>query len=322
MNSNPVDASPRGTDAAWWLAGLGLLAMVAVFFGDSIVRLATRWSNEPDYSHGFLVPPFAAYLLWYRRDMAQVGRGGGFVGLILLLLSAGFRLGAAYYAFPLADSAALLLLLPGAVLLMGGWSMLRWSWPAIAFLVFMIPLPGMVAERLSGPLQHVATVCGTYALQTLGVPAAAVGNVIHLSQEPPIMVVEACSGLRMLICFIAITVGAAFIVEWGPLERLVIVLSGIPIAVAANVIRIGSTGLVQEHFGPEMASKIFHDFAGWLMMPLACLFVAFELWLLNKTFPQAESGGPLVSMPASDKGQNLPSGRAVVVPAERKQPRR
>ncbi|MFO1092524.1 MAG: exosortase/archaeosortase family protein [Planctomycetaceae bacterium] len=305
----PKDAQyPAGT---WWLAGIGLSALVVLFFGNSLVALAHRWAHEQDYSHGFLVGPFAVYLLWHRRGMAIVGVGGRWAGVLLILMSAMVRLAAAYYAYPSADVAALLPCLAGVLLMLGGWSLLRWAWPAIAFLVFMIPLPGVIAERMAGPLQHMATVCGTYLLQTLGVPAASVGNVIHLSEEPPIMVVEACSGLRMLVCFIAITVGAAFVVDWGVLERLVIVLSGIPIAVAVNVARITSTGFVQEHFGADIAERIFHDFAGWLMMPLACLLVALELWLLNRTFPADESG-PLTSV--SVAGSSGSPGRSIVIP--------
>jgi exosortase len=286
-----TESTVRAASGGWWVAGLGLSALIAVFFGETLIRLSHRWANEADYSHGFLVPLFSAYLLWYRRDLMVVGSGGRWLGLLLLAGSAVLRIGSAYYAFPLADGVAIPLCLAGAVLLLGGWSLLGWSWPAIAFLMFMIPLPAAVSERLSGPLQHIATVSGTYLLQTFGVPAAAVGNVIHLSHEPPIMVVEQCSGLRMLICFIAITMGAAFVVDWGLLERLVIILSGIPIAVVSNVTRITATGLVQEHFGPEVAEKIFHDFAGWLMMPFACLLVALELWLLSRMFPSSRDDG-------------------------------
>jgi exosortase len=296
-----------------------LSALIAVFFGDTIRHLAHRWANEADYSHGFLVPVFAAYLLWYRRDMMRVGSGGRWLGLLLLLASAALRVGSAYYVFPLADGAAIPFCLAGAVLLLGGWSLMGWAWPAIAFLVFMIPLPAVIAERLSGPLQHIATVSGTYMLQTLGVPAAAVGNVIHLSHEPPIMVVEQCSGLRMLICFIAITVGAAFVVDWGLLERLVIILSGIPIAVVSNIVRITSTGMVQEHFGPEVAERIFHDFAGWLMMPFACLLVALELWMLSRMFPRSEDEAPRVAMNPTWEGETRRAPeRSVVAPTRGK----
>jgi len=309
----PTEA--RSHFGTWLLAGIALAAVVMLFFGNSVGALAHRWIHEQDYSHGFLVPPFALYLLWYRREMAVAGAGGRWAGILLILTSAAMRLGAAYFAYPSADAAALLPCLAGVALVMGGWSVLRWCWPAIAFLVFMIPLPGGISERLAGPLQHVATVCGTYLLQSLGVPAASVGNVIHLSNPPPIMVVEACSGLRMLVCFMAITVGAAFVVDWGLLERLVIILSGIPIAVAANVVRITSTGFVQEHFGADAAERIFHDFAGWLMMPLACLLVAFELWLLNRAFPVEETGALTA---VSVVGSSGTLGRAVVIPGSEK----
>lgn len=303
----PKDARyPAGT---WWLAAIGLSALVVLFFGNSLVALAHRWAHEQDYSHGFLVAPFAVYLLWHRRGMATVGVGGRWAGVLLILISAMLRIAAAYYAYPSADVLALLPCLAGALLMLGGWSLLRWAWPAIAFLVFMIPLPGAISGRMAGPLQHVATVCSTYLLQTLGVPAVSVGNVIHLSEEPPIMVVEACSGLRMLFSFLAITVGAAFVVDWGLPERIVIILSGIPIAVATNVTRITSTGFVQEYFGADVAERIFHDFAGWLMMPCACLLVVLELWLLNRVFPTDECG-PLAAMSVAGS-----SGRSVVMPA-------
>jgi len=303
----------------WWIVGLGLSAIILVCFGGTLQHLSHRWANEADYSHGFLVPVFAAYLLWYRRDLLRVGNGGRWLGILLLLGSAGLRLAAAYYVIPLADGAAIPLCLAGAVLMLGGWPLLGWAWPAILFLLFMIPLPGAISERLSGPLQHVATVSSTYLLQTFGVPAAAVGNVIHLTNEPPIMVVEQCSGLRMLICFIAITVGAAFVVDWGLLERLVIILSGIPIAVISNVTRITATGLVQDRFGPDVAERIFHDFAGWLMMPFACLLVAIELWMLSRMFPSSGDDG--LTMPVrsdrNDERQGAPR-RAIMQPVRGK----
>jgi hypothetical protein len=151
-----TESSPRSGRGGWWLAGLGLSVLIVVFFHESIGRLAHRWANEPDYSHGFLVPPFAAYLLWHRRDLAKVGDGGLWMGLVLLLGSAALRLGAAYYAYPLADSAGLLLCLAGAALLLGGWSLFRWSWPAIAFLVFMSPLPGGTRFRETAGVEMAA----------------------------------------------------------------------------------------------------------------------------------------------------------------------
>lgn len=289
--TSPTQPAPESVHFKTWLAGLALLGLVFAFYVDVFADLAHRWAREADYSHGFLVVPFAVYLLWHRRNFAQSDNvSGRWLGVVLLLASAALRIAAAYYAYPLADAFSLLPCLAGISLLIGGWGMLRWTWPAVAFLIFMIPLPGIIAERMSGPLQRVATICSTYLLQTSGVPAVSIGNVIHLSSPPPIEVVDACSGLRMLVCFLAITFGAAFVTDWGILERLVIVLSGIPIAVASNVLRIASTGLVQEHLGADTADQLFHDFAGWMMMPIACAMVAAELWVLQRAFPPLHDG--------------------------------
>jgi exosortase len=137
---------------------------------------------------------------------------------------------------------------------------------------------------MSGPLQRMATVSSTYVLQTLGIHAVASGNVIWLSQGQ-IGVVEACSGLRMLVMFAAVTVAAAFILGGSRWERAVIVISSPAIAIASNVFRITATGLAQELISPNFAHKIFHDFAGWIMMPLAIGLLALERYLLAKLFP-------------------------------------
>ena len=108
------------------------------------------------------------------------------------------------------------------------------------------------------------------------------------------------------------------VVDWGLLERMVIMLSGIPIAVVSNIVRISSTGMVQEHFGPDVAENIFHDFAGWLMMPFACLLVALELWMLSRIFPPSDEAlrhGPGSSREV--RGSVAPE-RAVVAPVRGK----
>ena len=309
VRQNPDQAYP-------WMALVVLTAVLMWGYWNSLCITARGWNN-PIYSHGYLVPVFALVLLWLRWErLTPVTPLARWAGLGLLTAGLSLRVLSTYYSNVFGELVSFVPSLAGIVLLVGGWSMFRWAGPAVGFLIFMFPLPSQVKETLLVNLQHVATVASTFALQTLGIAAYYEGNRITVG-EMQMGVVEACSGLRMLICFIAITVGAAFIVDWGPLERLVIVLSGIPIAVAANVVRIGSTGLVQEHFGPEMASKIFHDFAGWLMMPLACLLVALELWLLNRTFPRVESG-PLVAMQTTGAGHDQPGGRRVVVPDVRK----
>jgi exosortase len=282
--------------------------ILASYFG-TLAHLVGRWSREPDYSHGFLVPIIAAWLLWRRRDLLSLVPSpvhGRWLGPVILLVSCLLRVFSVYFDFVLADAVALVVCIAGVPALMGGYSGIRWSWPGIVALLFMVPLPGIVAGRLSGPLQHLATVCSTFALQTLGVPAIASGNVIWLSHGK-IGVVEACSGLRMLMMFGAVTMAAVFVLKLSPWEKITILLSSVAIAIVANVIRITATGVAHELVGPELAAKIFHDLAGWIMMPLAILMLGLEVVLLAKLFPTVPNR-PILGAPYS--GGSVPSSRS------------
>jgi exosortase len=273
--------------------------IVAIYF-DVLKHLVLRWSREADYSHGFLVPVFSAWLLWQRRPLiASVGAPvrGRWLGLALLVASAGIRVANIYFNLPLVEPVALIVCLAGVAGLIGGFPALRWTWPSILFLFFMIPLPGVVAGQLSGPLQHLATVCSTFVLQTFGIPAIATGNVIWLSQGK-IGVVEACSGLRMLVMFGAITVAAVFLLDLANWEKVCLLASSVGIAIASNVFRITVTGMAQEFVGPDIAHRIFHDLAGWIMMPLAILLLVGEVFLLSRLFPRVSAEPLMVVRPA------------------------
>src|SRR6185312_7030385 len=132
----------------------------------------------------------------------------------------------------------------------------------------MYPLPGMVERGLLDPLQRVATICSTYALQTLGVAAHRSGNHIILG-ELRLGVVDACSGLRMSTIFLALAVAITLVTERPWWERITIILSAVPIALIVNVIRITVTGILHRTVGTQIADAVFHDLAGWIMMPMA-----------------------------------------------------
>jgi exosortase len=262
----------------------GFVASVLWAYWTTLGYAAERWSSDPQYSHGYLVPAFAALVLWLRRHRlaegsARTNRGGW----PLLAAALGLRLGGTYYHFAWFDAVSLLPLLAGLCLLLGGTRAWRWAWPAIAFLFFMIPLPYRVAVAMAAPLQGVATVASTYLLQTLGMPAVAEGNVILLN-ETSLGIVEACSGLRMLVVFFALSTAVALVSRRPLGERMFLVFSAIPIALFTNVVRITATGVAYETVGNETAEFIFHDLAGWLMMPLALVLLAIELRILTRLF--------------------------------------
>src|SRR5262249_31078856 len=158
--------------------------------------------------------------------------------------------------------------------------LLRWAWPAVVFLLFLLPLPYQVDVLLANPLRRVATVCSTYALQTLGVPAVSQGNVI-LIDDLKVGVAEACSGLGMLMTFFALSTAVAFIIQRPLLDKAIIFLSAIPVGVIMNVLRITVTVFLFRFADAEVARAVFHDVAGWVMMPLALLVLLLELRFLK-----------------------------------------
>jgi exosortase len=260
---------------------LALLAAVLWAYWTTFVDMAGTWAHEPEYSHGFLVPVFAAVLLWFRRDELKVASfqpswwGLVLIALGLVMRAVGFAVSVEWF-----EQLSLLPFLAGLVLLVGGWPAFRWAWPAVAFLIFMVPLPFRLKIALAAPLQRIATVVTTYVMQTLGMPALSEGNVVIIN-DVRIGVVEACSGLSMLVVFFALATAVAILIKRPLLDRIIIFLSAIPIAIVSNVIRISVTGVLHVWAGKEIADLVFHDLAGWLMMPLALGIMWLELQLLS-----------------------------------------
>ena len=272
-----------------------LLGVFLLSHWGTFQRMADRWWNEPQYSHGFLVPIFALVVLWSRRRMLErVTWQPAWVGLPLLLVGVGVRGLAAQADIEPLDALALLPTVFGAVLLVGGWSVLAWSWPALAFLAFMMPLPFSIEVALALPLRRFATVVSTYALQTLGCPALAEGNIIIID-DIPLFVEEACSGLGMLMTFFALSTALAMLVTAPLLDRALLILAAVPIAIFANVLRITATGLAYYAVGKDspLAHMIYHDLAGWLMMPLALGLLWLELKLLSHLLVEEPDAAPL-----------------------------
>lgn len=302
--------------SAFVLLPWGVLAAVIVWaYWAPLWGLALRWWKEADYGHGFFVPVFSGVLLlirwkdWEKSSFCSTP-SSLLVGLLLLLAAWFCRYVAHAYYVRLLEPASIIPALAGVALVIGGWNGLGWSWPAITFLIFMIPLPGGVADALRHPLQRISTVASTYILQVVGIPAVSRGNIIVLT-DGELGVVEACSGLRMMVLFFAVCVGAAFVVRRPLLDRILMVLSAPVIAVAANVFRISVTGVLHELTTPELADFVFHDLAGWLMAPVALALLWGELWWLDRAFVPVKEEVPVLPLAAREKPEVIPPKSAV-----------
>jgi exosortase len=255
------------------------------------------WWTNPQYSHGFLVIPFGIFLLWHRRSLFTPKlRNHAWIGAALLLTGCGLKLIGGFYAFAWPDRISVIFLIVGVFGTLGGWPALKWSWPALCFLVFMVPMPGRMETLLSGPLQRIATVVSANILQTLGFFAQADGTVIILS-EADLGIVEACSGLRMLLAFAAMSTAIAIVIDRPQWQKWAILAGTVPIALVCNVGRIVLTAIVLEIAGKWWSDLVFHDLAGWLMMPAGLALLWLELKFLDKLIvPEKSLANPLVAV--------------------------
>ncbi len=265
------------------LLGGALAALCAWAAWPTLAYLAGRWTSEPQYSHGYVVPVLAGVILFSRRRLLPTELRPSWWGLPFFAVAAGLLLSGGYFYYPWYESFALLPLAAGLALVVGGWAALRWAWPAVLFLVFMLPLPFQAETALAQPLQGVATAASVYALQTLGLPAVADGNII-LVNDHRLEVAQACSGLAMLMTFFALSAAVALVVRRPWYDRVIVFLSAVPVAVLMYVLRITATGVLYVTAGGEVAHKVFHDLAGWLMMPAALVALWLELRLLGRLF--------------------------------------
>jgi exosortase len=252
-----------------------------------------KWVGDPQYSHGFLVPLFSAFLLWraHKAGTLVPGTPAPVVGGLVLAVVVGLRFVAGGIMFHQLDALALLVSLAGLALATGGLRFARVTAPAILFLAFMVPLPYEIERNVGGPLKEIATASSTYLLQTLGLPAIAEGHVI-LIDEVRLGVVDACSGLKMLMTFCAFAVGAILILDRTRFEKLMILLGIVPIAVVTNVLRITATGVAHTFTQDKQTIDFLHDLHGWAMMPLGLALLGFQLWCLGRLVVRPERVEP------------------------------
>jgi exosortase len=294
---NELQAVLKKTTTAQRLLAVLLAAAFLWAYWPMFMAVGYRCFKDPQYSHGFLVPLFAGVLLWHRRTMLEGKRltwntwGFALLGLGLALFLLGGYLYVSWF-----DTPSLLLTLAGLALLLGGIPALQWSWPAIAFLIFMMPLPYRLETALALPLQRVATVTSAYAMQTLGFPAVAENTNIWIRDLPPpgyVEVAPACSGLGMLFSFITLSVAMVLVIDRDWIDKMVILVSAIPIAIVANIVRITLTGALFYFSQDSWAKRIFHDGAGYLMMAVAFAILWLELKIMARLIVPVEARRPL-----------------------------
>ncbi len=273
-----------------WIGTIAIITIAFVWsYLPTIGELMHAWKTIADYSHGFLVLPLALYALWVRLDTFPVGQVRWFWwGLGIIGISVAMRVFGGLYYIGGIDGWSIIVWVAGACLLCGGWRFFLWVWPGVAFLFFMIPWPYRVEGWLRQPLQKIATSLSTWLLQCLGQPALGGRNTIWLG-EHELEVEDACSGLRIFVAIAVLAFAYILIARPRWWERVILVVSIIPIALLTNSARIVVTGLLYQFVSGKAGKQFSHDLAGWMMIPFAAALFLLELWYLGKLIRQVEA---------------------------------
>lgn len=256
--------------------GLLLIAAMALLYAPVIRLLVWQWYNDPDYSHGFIVPILSAYLIWTRRDkLRQLRRRPSAWGMVIVLGSLSLLFLGSLGAELSLTRLSLLGTICGMIVYFAGGAVLRALTFPMAFLLFAIPIPAVVYNEIVFPLQFLASKFATRALEMLNLfPVMREGNVLvlpHMSLE----VVEACSGIRSLMSLLALAAGYGYVVERSVLVRWFLVLAMIPLAIISNGTRVMITAIMANYIGPRAAEGFMHEFSGWVIFVVATiLFLA------------------------------------------------
>ena len=261
-----------------------LIVSIAFFWAywAGIKDLWKIWMRSDEYSSGLLVPFLAGYILWIRRkQILSVPIKPSIWGLFLFVFAQAMRIFGLFYLFDSAQRLSIIFNITAIVLLLFGWKLLIKVATVILFLFLMLPWPNRIHAAVSLPLQQISTASAVFCLQVLGFDIMREGNVIHIGNSL-VAVAEACNGLRMITAFFVISGLVALLVNRTWWEKLIVLISSIPIAFLCNTVRLTITAIIFTRIEGPYWEKIFHDFGGYAMMPLALGFIVGELWLIDK----------------------------------------
>ncbi len=264
-----------------WLLPLLVGVLVFAAYWDGLAELWRRWSVQPEYSHGFLIPLVVMYILWEKKNLIRYATSPPiWSGLILLAIAMLMLLVGEISALYLFIHYSLIVFLIGTSLLMIG-KATRYTVMPILLLCFAIPLPYVIEVMLTSKLQLISSMLGVALIRVCQIPVFLEGNVIDLGIYQ-LQVVEACSGLRYLFPLMSVGFIAAYFYQVAFWKRALIFLATIPITIFMNSLRIGVIGVLVDNWGIAMAEGFLHDFEGWIIFMFCAVILALLIWILEK----------------------------------------
>jgi exosortase len=250
-----------------------MAALLFVLYARILEHLAEEWIDDPNYSYGFFVLLFCGWIVWTKRHkLRTTPRKPALMGLAIIAGALALLVLGVYGAELYLSRTSLLFLIAGLIIYFLGWRMFGVVVFPWSILLLTIPLPAIVLNQLSLPLQFEATRLSSRLAELAGIPVLREGNIIVLPALT-LDVADACSGLRSLMSLVTLAVFYGYIFEPRLLRRLLLIFAAIPIAVVANAVRIMGSGVAGEYWGPDKAQGFFHLFSGGVVFLCSLLLL-------------------------------------------------
>jgi len=258
-----------------------LLSAFGALYSHSIATLIYDWSNDANFSHGFLIPFVAVYMVWYKKEILKtIVIKSSPAGLAVIIFGMLCYLAGTIGAELFVMRSSMLITISGMVIYLFGFEMFKAVLIPILYLIIMIPIPAIIWNKIAFPLQLFAAKLSSEMVSFLGIPVLREGNILHLANTS-LEVVDACSGIRSLTSLLALSGAFAFIAPLKNLKKWILFFSAIPIAVVVNIVRLTITALMATHMGAEAAQGFLHDMSGFLVFgaALALVYLVFIIEL-------------------------------------------
>ena len=288
LEHTPPRGPAPGSTMAW--QGVVLLGLLGLLYYRILGRLVLDWWTDPNFSHGFFVPAFSAFVVWRDwKKLAAARRNPSWIGLVVVACSLAVLIVGVTGAELFLSRSSLVFLLAGLIISFYGWNHFRLLLFPWLFLFLMIPIPAILFNQVAFPLQILASKIASSVLSGVGVPVLREGNVLQL----PIMsleVAQACSGIRSLVSLGTLSIIYGYVLEPKMIGRVILALASVPIAILANALRVVGTGLLVHYWDPEKAEGFFHLFEGWVIFVLS-LGLLFALHGFMRLLTSRRAGG-------------------------------
>ncbi len=250
-----------------------IVSVFVIVYLKAILKLVSDWSTDPNFSHGFLIPFVALYMIWFKKNelsemTANPSLSGIFIIVCGMIIHMAGNLGSELFLMRF----SMIITLSGIIIYFCGFQIFKKILIPIAYLIMMIPIPSILWNQVAFPLQLFSAAISAKAINLLNIPVFREGNILHLANTS-LEVVDACSGIRSLTSLLALTGAFAFLAPLSNFKKWVLFFSAVPIAVAVNVIRLTITGAMAAWIGPETAQGFLHDMSGLIIFGAALILV-------------------------------------------------